>query len=160
MFHFPTFRLVQPLAATPIVHRQLLRATPALRGALLGVFALLGSTGAALAQSTPAHSIIAKQTDTETLAFTVANPARERMRVQVTHEENQKCLLDDVSWDESYGCRLRFGNLSAGQYTVQVRVGHEKYRYHVQVQSQVPGTISVRELATPDAEQTVASVAK
>ncbi|WP_201978947.1 hypothetical protein [Hymenobacter rubidus] len=118
--------------------------TSALRTMLLGGLAVLGSAGSALAQDAP--SVKAKA-DAQSLALTVENPQQERMHVQVICLDKYACLLNEVNRKPSYGTKLNFDGVPAGQYAVVLRVGHERYRYTVQVQAKAATTISVRELA-------------
>ena len=128
-----------------------------LRALLLGAL-LMGSTGAAMAQGTP--SIKAKQSDAQSLSFTLENPAQQRIEMQVVSLGTKRCVLREVNHNLSYGCKLNFRDLAAGEYAVLLRVGQERYRYTVQVQAptQPQTTISVPELTAAAATPGVAAV--
>jgi hypothetical protein len=130
------------------------------RTALLGVLALAATMGSAMAQETP--SIKAAQENPQTLAFTVENPGKEVLQMRVFNLDNKTCVAKEVNSNPSYGCKLNFAKLPAGRYAVLVRVGSERYRYNVQVQSQTAtqNTISVPGLSTPSATPVVAALVR
>ena len=121
------------------------------RAALLGALALLGSARPALAQD--AAPVRAGQTDAHTLAFTVENPARQRVHLQVVAPGSTRYLrlVNEVNHRPSYGTKLSFKQVPAGEYAVLLNVGRERYRYHVQVPAAAPAAISVRELSSAPA---------
>ena len=152
-------RPAQSLTGAPLSYRaQALLAAPFRRAALLGVLAVLGSAGTALAQDAP--SVKAKQGDAQSLAMTIENPGRQQLELRVVALGTNTCLVKEVNTLPSYGTQLHFRNLPAGRYAVLLRVGQERYRYNVQVETQVQTTISVPGLTTPQAGQAVAAVSR
>jgi hypothetical protein len=121
-----------------------LASTPLLRAALLSGLAILGSAGAALAQQAP--SVQFKQANTR-LCLTIENPAQQQLQMQVISLTERNCLVNEKNSLPSYGTQLNFKGVPAGQYAVLLRVGRERYRYNVQVQSQPETSILIRELA-------------
>jgi hypothetical protein len=128
------------------------------RTLLLGGLALMGSIGAAQAQDAP--SVTAKQGDAQGLWLTVENPAQQRMQMQVMSLAHNVCLVNEVNHRTSYGSKLNFKGMPAGQYAVLLRVGQERYRYSVNVQGQAQTTISVRELTPAKSPEAVAAVVR
>jgi hypothetical protein len=118
-------------------------AAPYLRALLLGGLVLVSSVGAAFAQNT--SSVKTKQGDAQALYLTVDNPALQRVQIQVVSLVNHTTILNEVNHKDSYGMQLHFKGMPAGPYAVLLRVGHERYRYNVQVadQAQTQTTISV-----------------
>ncbi|SFQ21713.1 hypothetical protein [Hymenobacter arizonensis] len=154
-----TPRPAQSLAGISLQSRaQAMLAASFLRPALLGALVVLSSAGTALAQDVP--SVKAKQTDGHNLAMTIENPARQQMQLRVVALSTNTCLVKEVNTEPSYGTNLNFNQLPAGKYAVLLRVGQERYRYTVQVASRAQTTISVPELATPQAGQIVASATR
>ena len=148
----------QSQATATIANRlQAFVTVPRLRALLLGTL-LMGSAGAAMAQGTP--SAKAKQSDAQSLSLTIENPAQQRVEMQVVSLGTKRCVLREVNHNLSYGCKLNFQDLSAGQYAVLLRVGQKRYRYTVQVQAPTPAqnTISVPELTAASATPSVAAV--
>jgi hypothetical protein len=125
------------------------------RLAVLGLVAGLG-----LAATSPAYAQqgqkVQTKSEAETLLMTVSNPAQERVQVKVMQLSSQTCLSNVINHDASYGTKLCFAKLPAGEYAVMLRVGRERYQYAVQVKAQ-NSTISVRELNTEAADKAVAS---
>ncbi|GAB3870578.1 hypothetical protein GCM10028824_19370 [Hymenobacter segetis] len=140
----------RPAAATQT------RTAPYLRALLLGGLAIVGSAGTALAQSAPA--VKAKQADAQALWLTVENPAQQRLQMQVVSLDNSTCLVNEVNHLTSYGSKLNFKGMPAGQYAVLLRVGRERFRYSVDVQGKAQTTISVRELTPAKSPEAVAVV--
>ena len=134
------------------------RTAPYLRALLLGGLAIVGSAGAALAQSAP--SVTARQADAQGLWLTVENPAQQRLQMQVVSQAQHVCLVNEVNHLTSYGSKLNFKGMPAGQYAVLLRVGRERYRYSVDVQGKDQTTISVRELTPAKSSEAVASTAR
>lgn len=158
MNHSTSLRSAQSLtAATPSTGARTAASAPYLRAALLGGLAILGTIGSAMAQGAP--SVKAKQTDAQSLGLTVENPTQQRMQIQVVCPGQHACLVE-VNHKASYGTQLSFSGLPAGQYAVLLRVGRERYRYDVQVQSQPQTTISVPGLAPANAPEAVASATR
>ncbi|GAB3300232.1 hypothetical protein ACFQT0_29465 [Hymenobacter humi] len=133
-----------------------MRSASSFRALLLGGLVALGCAGSASAQEVP--SVKAQQPNAQSLWMTVDNPAQQRMQLKVVSLDNNNCLVNEVNYQPSYGSKLSFQNVPAGRYAVLLRVGREKYRYNVQVQSQTQTTISVPELAQPKAGEAVANV--
>ncbi|MBF9236951.1 hypothetical protein I2I05_06045 [Hymenobacter sp. BT683] len=152
-------RSAQSLAGAPIQNRiQGLSAAPYLRATLLGALVVLGSAGTALAQDAP--TVKAKQPNAQSLWVTIDNPAQQRMQLRVVSLSTNNCLVNEVNSQPSYGTQLNFRNLPAGKYAVLLRVGQERYRYNVQVESQTQTIISVPGLTVPNASEAVASVVR
>ena len=128
------------------------------RALLLSGVALLASIGAAQAQSAPV--VTAKQGDAQGLWLTVENPTQQRMQMQVMSLAHNVCLVNEVNRRASYGSKLNFKGVPAGQYAVLLRVGQERYRYSVDVQNQAQTTISVRELTPAKSPEAVAAVVR
>jgi hypothetical protein len=148
----------RPTAIAQTHTAQAIASVPYLRALLLGGMAILGSAGAALAQSGP--SVKAKQADAQALWLTVENPAQQRLQMRVVSLDQHICLVNEVNHRASYGSKLNFGGVPAGQYAVLLRVGRERYRYSVDVQGQSQTVISVRELTPAQAPEVVAAVAR
>ena len=130
------------------------------RAALLGVVAVLGSAGAAFAQKPAAQQpqwVQSKQADAQTLLLTIDNPELKIMQMQVVNLGTNGCLADERSRKPSYGCKLNFGTLPAGQYAVLLRVGRERYRYNVQVQKQPATSTIVVQGLEPQTAKTLSS---
>lgn len=125
------------------------------RLAVLGMVAGLG-----LAATSPAYAQqgqkVQTKSEAENLLMTVSNPAQERVQVKVMQLSSQTCLSNVINHDASYGTKLCFAKLPAGEYAVMLRVGRERYQYAVQVKAQ-NSTISVRELNTEATDKAVAS---
>lgn len=154
-----SLRPVQPMAAAPTsTPARFFASAPYLRAALCGGLALLGSAGSALAQEAP--SVKTKQADGQRLFLTVENPAQERLEMKVVSLTDRTCLVNETNHLPSYGSQLNFQGVPAGTYAVLLRVGRERYRYNVQVQSQPQTTISVRELTPANAPAMVASTTR
>ena len=122
---------------------------------------VLGLLPGAAAWSTPAlaqevQAVHTKQADAESLWLTIDNPAQHRMQVRVVQRSTNACISNEVNHQSSYGCKLNFSKLPAGQYDVVMRVGQERYRYSVEVQAQ-HSTISVREMTKEVAGKSLAS---
>jgi hypothetical protein len=132
------------------------RTAPYLRALLLGGLAIVASAGAALAQSAP--SVTAKQGDAQGLWLTIENPAQQRLQMQVVSQAQGVCLVNEVNHLTSYGSKLNFNGMPSGQYAVLLRVGHERFRYNVDVQGKAQTTISVRELTPAKSPEAVAAV--
>ena len=130
----------------------------AIRLAALGLVAGFGLAAGSPAHAQQAQSVQTK-TEAESLMLTVENPTQQRMQVQVMQVSSQTCLSSEINHQPSYGTKLNFAQLPAGEYAVLVSVGRERYRYAVQVQAQNATTISVRELNKPAADKAVASAA-
>jgi len=157
MNHLPTARTAPPLAVGTSFPRPF-------RTVLLALLAAAGSAGAAQAQPTQptgsVSSVKVLQPDAQTLAFTVENPARQRLQWQVLCLDNDLRLVDEGNRLLSYGCQLCFRGRPAGRYAVLLRVGRERYRYDVQVQATTQTAITVPGLAPPAAGKAVASSAR
>ncbi len=124
-----------------------------IRLAALGLVAGFG-----LAAGSPAHAQeVRTKSDAESMSLTVENPTQQRVQVQVLQVSSQSMLSNEVNHQFSYGTKLNFAKLPAGEYAVLVRVGRERYRYAVQVQA--AASISVREVSSPAADKAVASAA-
>ena len=149
---------IRPVSTTQIHTAQELASAPSLRALLLAGLAVLGSTGAALAQNAPA--VAAKQGDAQSLWLSVENPTQQRMQMQVVSLAHRVCLVNEVNHRATYGSKLNFGGVPAGQYAVLLRVGHERYRYSVDVQGTAQTTISVRELTPAKSPEVVAAVSR
>ncbi|GAB3855683.1 hypothetical protein GCM10028822_26920 [Hymenobacter terrigena] len=145
------------LTSRPVATTQT-RTAPYLRALLLGGLAIVGSAGTALAQSAP--SVKTKQADDQALWLTVENPAQQRLQMQVVSLDHSVCLVNEVNHLTSYGSKLNFNGMPAGQYAVLLRVGRERYRYGVDVQAKAKTTISVRELTPAKSPEAVASVVR
>ena len=159
MNRFLSLRPARVLATATISNRaKAFMAAPYLRAAVLGGLLAAGTIGSALAQTAP--SVKAKQADAQSLWLTVENPTQQRMQLRVVSLTTDQCLMNEVNRQISYGSHLNFNGVPVGQYAVTLRVGHERYRYTVQVQNLPKTTISVRELAQPAAPVAVASVAR
>ncbi|MBO2012565.1 hypothetical protein [Hymenobacter negativus] len=128
-----------------------------IRRAVLGLVAGFGLAASSPAQAQQAQSVHTK-TDSANLMMTVENPSQQRMQVQVVQMSSQTCLSNEINHQSSYGTKLNFASLPAGEYAVLVRVGRERYRYAVQVQAQ-NATISVREQNNQTGDKAVASAA-
>jgi hypothetical protein len=161
MKSFTTFRTAQA-STTANLGSQATTSTSRVRAALLGLAVMLGAAAWSPAQAQAARPVQAKQGDAESLWLTVENPALERMQVRVIQLSNNTCLSNEVNHKPSYGTKLSFGKLPAGEYAVLLRVGQERYRYAVQVQAktQQNSTISVRDLDNQTVEKVVASAAR
>ena len=160
MNHSPTARTAPPLVARTSFPRPF-------RTVLLALLAA-GSAAAAQAQPTQptgsVSSVKVLQPDAQTFAFTVENPARQRLQWQVLYLDNNLRLVDESNRLLSYGCQLCFRGRPAGRYAVLVRVGRERYRYDVLVQATTQTTtqttITVPGLAPPTAGKVAASSAR
>jgi hypothetical protein len=129
----------QPVAVANASRSQALLAGTTFRAALLGMIAVLGTVGTALAQKTVAQQpqwVQTKQADAQSLWLTIDNPELKTMQMQVVNVSTNDCLANELSHKPSYGCKLNFSTLPAGKYAVLLRVGSERYRYNVQVQKQ------------------------
>ena len=154
-----SLRSAQQLAvATSSTRAQILASAPYLRAVLLGGLVVLGSVGSALAQDAP--SVKAKQADAQGLWLTVENPTQQRVQMQVISLAESICLVNEVNRQASYGSKLNFRGVPAGQYVVLLRVGRERYRYNVQVQAQPQTAISVRELTPATTTEVAVSAAR
>ncbi|WP_210515472.1 hypothetical protein [Hymenobacter terricola] len=163
MKRFLTSRPTQSLAAATANHRSQTTAIKRrVRTGLVGTAVMLGAVAwSSPAQAQQARPVHAKQGDAESLWLTIENPVQERMQVRVMQLSSNICLSAEVNHQPSYGCKLNFGKLPAGEYAVVLRVGHERYRYAVQVQAQSPrSTISVRNLDSQPVEKVLASTAR
>ncbi|GAB3583868.1 hypothetical protein [Hymenobacter daeguensis] len=127
------------------------------RLAALGLVVGLGLAASSSAQAQQAQAVQTK-TDTESLLLTVNNPTLQRVQVKVVQLNGSTCLSNVVNHQASYGTKLCFAKLPAGQYDVMLRVGRERYHYAVQVKAQ-NSTISVRELNNQPADKAVATAA-
>lgn len=127
------------------------------RAALLGVFAVASTSGAAMAQEAP--SVKAMQADAQHLYLTIENPEQKVLYMQVVNLDKKTCIMQEANRQPSYGCQLNFQKLPAGQYAVLLRVGRERYRYNVQVQNQTETNILVSGI-TATAAHAVASGAQ
>lgn len=145
---FTNFRTAQ--ASTTLSQRSF-------RLAALGLVAGFGLAASSPAQAQQAQPVQTK-TNAESLLMTVSNPTQQRVQVRVMQVSSNTCLSNEVNHQVSYGTKLNFAKLPAGEYAVLLRVGHERYRYAVQVQAQ-NSTISVRELNTQATDKAVASAA-
>ena len=140
--------------------------TTAAQGARPVLLAALGMLTLGLAQ--PAHAqtladepVRVSQPDNESLRVRIFNPAKKAVVLRVVHLENGRWVLNETHREPAYGTRLRFNTLPTGHYAVVLRVGDERYRYTVDVDSKTPGagTIAVRELTTRRVENVLASAA-
>ena len=127
------------------------------RLAVLGMVAGLGLAASSSAQAQQLQPVQTK-TNAESLLMTVENPTQQRVQVKVMQLSSNTCLSNAISRQTSYGTKLSFAKLPAGEYAVMLRVGREKFRYAVQVQGQ-NSTISVRELSNQATDKAVASAA-
>ncbi|ALW83818.1 hypothetical protein AUC43_01080 [Hymenobacter sedentarius] len=136
-----------------------LASAQSLRAALFGGLAILGCSSAAMGQDSP--SVKAQQTDAHTLALTVENPTQQRVQLEVVSSQGHYSrLLNEVHHRPSYGTKLSFNKVPAGDYAVRLRVGRESYRYHVQVPATPQTAILVQELAPTPAQVMVAQSAR
>ncbi|MGY3089837.1 hypothetical protein ACVWYF_002885 [Hymenobacter sp. UYAg731] len=149
---------IRPVSTIQTTAAQGLASAPYLRVMLLAGLALLGGAGAAQAQTAP--SVTAKQGDAQGLWLSVENPTQQRMQMQVVSLAHRVCLVNEVNHRAAYGSKLNFGGVPAGQYAVLLRVGRERYRYSVDVQSKDQTTISVRELTPAKSPEVVAAVSR
>jgi hypothetical protein len=133
-------------------------ATLSQRSFRLTVLGLVAGLGLAASSSAQAQQLQPVQTkiNAESLMMTVENPTQQRVQVKVMQLSSSTCLSNVVNHDASYGTKLCFAKLPAGEYAVMLRVGREQYRYSVQVQAQ-NSTISVRELSNQATDKAVAS---
>ena len=156
-----TLRPAQSVATTPSPTRTLLSGTT-FRAALLGMVAVLGSAGAALAQKPAAQQpqwVQTKQVDAQSLWLTIDNPELKAMQMQVVNLGTNDCLANELSHKPSYGCKLNFSTLPAGQYAVMLRVGREHYRYNVLVQKQ-PATSTIVVQGLKQTAETMSSASR
>lgn len=149
---------LRSVSTTQTTVAQCFAPAPYRRALLLSGLAMLGSAGAAFAQSAP--SVTTKQADAQSLWLTVENPAQQRVQMQVVSQANRTCLVNEVNRKASYGSKLNFNGVPAGQYAVLLRVGSERYRYNVDVQGKAQTTISVRELTPAKSPESVAVLAR
>jgi len=129
----------------------------AMRLAALGLVAGFGIAAGSPAQAQQLQPVQTKA-DAENLMMTIENPTQQRLQVQVMQLNNSTCLSNEVNHQVSYGCKLNFAKLPAGEYAVLLRVGRERYRYSVQVKAQ-NATISVRDLNNQATDKAVVSAA-
>ncbi|MBD2768275.1 hypothetical protein IC235_10260 [Hymenobacter sp. BT664] len=133
-----------------------------LRPALLGLLLTTSFTGTAAPQPQAAPQtppVQVTQPDATSLRIRINNPSQEPARIQVVHLDNGTWILNETHSDPAYGTRLKFDNLPSGRYAVVLRVGPDRYRYTVQVESKAPGTttIAVRETTTHRVESGLAT---
>jgi hypothetical protein len=137
-------------------------ATLSQRSIRLAVLGLVAGMGLAASNSAQAQQVqpVRTKAEAEALLMTIENPTQQRVQVKVMQLSSNTCLSNEINHKPSYGCKLNFAQLPAGEYAVMLRVGREKFRYAVQVQPQAQrSTISVRELSNQVADKTVASAA-
>lgn len=134
-------------------------ATVSQRSIRLAVLGLVAGFGLA---ASPAYAQQAQKVQTkseaETLLMTVNNPTQERVQVKVVQLSSSTCLSNVINHESSYGTKLCFAKLPAGEYAVLLRVGRERYHYAVQVKAQ-NSTISVRELNGQATDKAVTTAA-
>ncbi|MDB5235943.1 MAG: hypothetical protein JWR44_2936 [Hymenobacter sp.] len=145
-------------AATSSTRARLLASSPFLRALMLGVLALLGTVGSAMAQDTP--SVKAKLAGSQALYLTVENPKHQRLQMQVISLVKDTFMVFEVNHLASYGAQLNFKGVPAGPYAVVLCVGRERYRYNVQVEATPQTTITVRELTPAKTPEMVASTTR
>ncbi|MCC3152907.1 hypothetical protein Q3A66_07860 [Hymenobacter sp. BT770] len=131
----------------------------ALRPALLGLLALAGTgiAGPALAQGT--QPVTVTQPDGESLRVRFYNSTKKPAVLGVVQLENGRWILRETHKEPAYGTLLKFNNLPSGKYAVLLRVGRDRYRYNVQVDTKAPGTttIAVRESTSHRVENGLAT---
>ncbi|WP_046244552.1 hypothetical protein [Hymenobacter terrenus] len=119
---------------------------------LLGLLLAGSFISTAQAQDAPLapSSVQVTQLDAASLSVRIHNPAQKAARLQVVHLDNGRWILNETHRTAAYGTLLKFDQLPAGSYALVLRVGPDRYRYAVQVESKTPGTatIAVRETAS------------
>lgn len=157
---FPSPHSAQPLTvATSSSPAQGRVPARSLRAVLLGGLAVVGSMGSALAQEGP--SLQAKQSDdAQSLLLTVSNPRQERLQMLVVALDQHATLVNEVNHLKSYGSKLVFNGLPAGQYAVRLSVGKQRYQYNVTVATQTRHMISVDGLTPPQSPTAMAAAAR
>jgi hypothetical protein len=133
----------------------------ALRPAVLGLFAVLGTPVAALAQA-PQPPVQLTQPAAASLRLRFDNPTLRPARLQVLSLTTDNLLLSETHREPAYGVRLDFDTLPTGRYEVSLRLGPDRYRYTVQVQARPQGpalTIVESTITTHQVEPVLASAA-
>jgi hypothetical protein len=120
------------------------------RPALLGLLTLAGAGLGTPARAQQTQPVQVTQPDAESLRIRINNTSKRPATLQVMHLNTSNTILSEVHREPAYGTLLKFNNLPSGRYAVILRVGANRYRYHVQVDKKAPGlaTITVRETTT------------
>lgn len=132
------------------------------RPTLLGLAIALGvgAQSPVLAQATP--SVLVTQTDATSLRVHINNPTSKPAKMRVSFLGTGRSVLSETHEEPVYSTLLKFEKLPAGKYSLQLRVGADRYRYTVEVQRPTPETsrIAVRELTTRLVAPVLASTAQ
>jgi hypothetical protein len=132
---------------------------PFIRPMLLVLAVALGNSGTAWAQQGPPAWV--SQTDSESLRVRIDNPAALACQVRVIQLSSGESLFYEASQTPAYGHRFNFRQVPTGRYALVLRVGPNRYRYTIEVQTQKqrPTTIAVREVNTHQVENALANTA-
>jgi hypothetical protein len=138
---------------TPFTSRLVSLLTPVRCLGLLAV-ASLGFAHNAAAQTTPPVRIT--QVDATNFRLRIDNPTKQRSQLTVVRQASGQVLHTAAYRDAAYGCRLDFGKLPDGQYSITLKAGPERYRYTIHVQNH-GATAAVREMATRQTQNLLAT---
>lgn len=83
------------------------------------------------------------QVDASSFRVRLANPAQERVAVQVVQTSNGQVLFAETTTAPAYGHRFNFGTLPTGSYALTLQVGRARTSYNVLVNNTTYGNLSV-----------------
>jgi len=129
------------------------------RPVLLGALILLGSACTLPAQAQQTQPVQMTQPDASSLRLRFDNPTQRPASLIVLDQTRGISLLNETHREPAYGTLLKFDTLPTGRYVVALRVGANRYRYTVQVETKTLGatTIAVRETTTHRVERGLAT---
>ncbi|GAB3302332.1 hypothetical protein ACFQT0_10955 [Hymenobacter humi] len=133
----------------------------ALRPLALGLLAVAGTAFTSPASPETTEPVYVTQPDAESLRVRINNATKKPAYLRVLQLDNNRWLLNETHREPAYGTLLKFNNLPSGRYAVILRVGPDRYRYNVQVETKAPGatTIAVRETTSRRVENGLATAA-
>jgi hypothetical protein len=149
LIHHPFFLIIMKTlftsrGAQPTAPQTSSFAAPkAVRPALLGLLALAGTGLASPAQAQNSRPVSVTQPDGQTLRVRIYNAGKKPAVLRVVKLDNNRWILNETHKEPAYGTLLKFSNLPSGRYAVLLRVGADRYRYHVQVATTAPGATTI-----------------
>lgn len=116
----------------------------ALRSSLVATAAAVVSLFAAAPVQAQQAAVPAALTQVDASSFRVrlANPAQQRVAVQVVQTSNGQVIFAEATTAPAYGHRFNFGTLPTGSYAVTLQVGTARTSYNILVNNATHGIFS------------------
>jgi hypothetical protein len=142
-----------------------LSVSSSLRLAVFGSVVLfgMGIAGSVQAQAVAQQELPVQVTQPEAAALRVrvSSPDKKPIHLEVVHLDNGNWMLNETHRTAVYSTLLKFDGVPSGSYAVVLRVGPNRYRYTVRVDTKAASatTIAVRETTTHRVESGLATAA-